>query len=185
MKDDMMLRQIEFRQAINAYRKSDSSRWVSALWCSRIVGNYERGATLGLASDMGVSVDTIEWMAHAYILFKDLAKLDGKRLYVFAARRSGYVYLSHFRALYNARERYDLSNEETFELLVDIVQAEGDISSRDVDVHVQNKWGKERNWQYYAQRAVKELDKVIQHPQCPADGRRILQEAYSYLGDNA
>lgn len=76
------LRRVYVQQAARAYRKSDKERWKSALWCSRVVGKYDRGATKGLAEDMGLSVDTVEDLAHAYMLFEDLCKLPDARLFV-------------------------------------------------------------------------------------------------------
>ena len=71
-KDEKKL-QLWFEHACAAYKNSDAGRWEAARWCAKIVGKYERGATIGLASDMGVSPDTVENLAHAYLMFIELA----------------------------------------------------------------------------------------------------------------
>ena len=47
--------QIWYANACTAYKNSDNGRWEAARWCAKIVGKYEKGATIGLADDMGVS----------------------------------------------------------------------------------------------------------------------------------
>lgn len=186
---------LEIQNAISCYRKSDASKWHCALWCSRVVGKYERGATVDLASSMAVSVDTVENMAHAYTMFEILCNSDGNidekiarlknvRQYVFNARRSGYIYLSHFRALYDAMKRYGLTNAQLLSLLVDIVQAEGGLSSRDVDEHTSRKYGKQKNWMYFATLAKKELQKLRGCPDFPHEGSSVVDPAIEWLNDN-
>jgi hypothetical protein len=174
-----------FKKAADAYRKSDDTKWVSAFYCSQVVGNYERGATLGLASDMGLSTDTIEDMAHAYSLYNELRRMPDAALFVRSARQSHYVYMAHFRALYDAKDHYKLSNEEILKLLLDIVQGEGQISSRDVDQHAREKYGDTRTWEFFAQKANKSLTTLLNQPDLPTDGRRIINEAFSWIGDHA
>lgn len=184
-----MNRNYEFvaKNACDAYKGADKSRWVAAYWCSGIVGYYERGATLSLANQMGVSVDTVENLAHAYSLYNELRSY---REYEFSkivavARRHPRVYMNHFIALYKARETYGLSNEQIISLLVDIVQANGQLSSRDVDNHVQSRYGKERPWYFYAQRAQKEITKALMCPDLPGAARKVLQSVYEVIGDQA
>lgn len=181
------LKLVYARKAAETYRKKDGYDWQSALWCSRIVGRYERGATLGLADDMGVSTDTIEDRAHAYQLFEKLCKFDGGRfrLFVFQSRRAPYVYLAHFRALYDLQISYNLSDSQILDLLLDIMQNEGGLSSRKLDDHVRSRYGDTRDWTYYAQRAQKELSKLLGQPDFPKEGREKAQDLFSYLGDQA
>lgn len=158
-----------FKLATDSYRKSDDALWVSTLACAGVVGNYDRGATMGLASDMGVSPDTVEDLAHAYTIYNELCELDeGKfRQFVRQARKSPYIYYSHFRALYDARSQYKLSNNQVLDLLMDVVQAEGSISSRGVDGHTRGRFGDTRGWEFYAARTEKELGQTLQQPDLP------------------
>jgi hypothetical protein len=184
--DSEKLREVYVRKAIETYRKKDGYDWQSALWCSRVVGNYEKGATLGLADDMSVSTDTIEDRAHAYMLFEKLGKLEGGvfRLFVFNCRRAPFIYMSHFRALYDLQNAYNLSDYQVLDLLNDIFQAEGGLSSRKLDTHTRSRYGDTRGWQYYAARAMKEINKTLQEPDLPQDGRKKLAEVYNWIGDN-
>lgn len=158
-----------FKLATDSYRKSDEKLWVTAYACGQVVGNYDRGATMGLASDMGVSTDTIEDLAHAYSIYNELCELDeGKfRQFVRNARKSPYIYYSHFRALYDARSQYKLSNNQILDLLMDVVQGEGNISSRGIDGHTRSRYGDTRGWSFYARRAEKELGMTLQQPDLP------------------
>lgn len=169
-------------RAHKAYLKTDESRWTFAFFCGQIVGNYERSASVGLASEMGVSTDTVEDMAHAYTLYRELRQMEGAAAFVRLARKAPYIYLSHFRSLYDARRNYNLSNADTLSLLMDIFQGEGTLSSRDVDKLTRDKYGDTRDWTYYANKAVKSLSKVLEQPHLPRKVRRSAKKAYYVLG---
>lgn len=158
-----------FKLATDSYRNSDEKLWIAAFGCAGVVGNYQRGETLGLASDMGVSPDTIEDLAHAYSLYKDLCEIDEgiHRQFVRMARRAPYIYYSHFRALWDARSQYKLNNGQILNLLMDIFQGEGDISARGVDGHTRSRFGDSRGWEFYAGRAEKELGETLKQPDLP------------------
>lgn len=175
-----------FKGAINAYRKSNDDKWVSAFWCAQVVGNYDRGATLGLASDMSVSSDTVEDLAHSYQLYYELCGFDcgSFRKFVRSSRRQPFVYYSHFRALHDAKNKYDLSVLQILDLLMTIVQAEGGISSRDIDNHARQRYGKETDWTWDASQVQKKLNKLIQRPDLPTDGRHKASELYNWIGEN-
>lgn len=174
-----------FRKATEAYRQGDAKTWVSAFYCSQVVGKYERGATLGLASDMGVSVDTIENLSHAYQLYHDLRQMPHASSFIRLARQSPYIYRAHFLALYEARERYHLKNEEILKLLFDIFMSEGSISSRDVDQHARDRFGDTRTWEFYGAKATKAIANLLNQPDLPQDGRKVVSDAFEWLGDNS
>jgi len=174
-------------KAVKAYRRSDGSRWVFAYFSSKIVGQYGRGGTLGLADDANVSPDTVEDHAHAYWMFDKLQNLqDGaERLFVRTARKLPFIYLSHFRALYDIQISHNLTDEQIMNLLADIVQAEGTISSRNLADHARSKYGDTRTWEYYGAKAMREVNKTLQQPDLPKEGRDILSDAFDWLGDNS
>lgn len=185
------LREVIVAQGVKAYNKSDKEKWKFNLWASKIVGNtergisYERGATLGFASDAGVSPDTVEDGAHAYWMFEDLCKIQGGiyRIYLFSARRSQYIHTAHFRALWDIKEMYNLDISQIFDLLVDIVQAEGDLSSRSLDKYARGRFGVDRPWDYYGNKAYKAIYSTLGHPDTPKDVRKVLVEALEKLGE--
>lgn len=187
MKTSVNQREVAVAQATNSYRRADKEHWKTALWCSKVVGKYDNGATLGMARDMSVSTSTIENHAHAYFMFQDLCSIDRQnaRLYVFQARRLPYIYYSHFRALYDARNDYKLTNEQCFNLLIDIVQAEGEFSARDIDQHVKSRFGDTKDWTFYAQKAQKHLDELLRQPDLPKEGKTKIVDAYNWIGDNS
>ena len=176
-----------FRLAIKSYKKSDESIWVTAFACGNVVGNYDRGVSMGLASDMGCSVDTIEDLAHAYLIYQELCNYEdeGKkyRQFVRQARKASYIYYSHFRALWDAKSQYKLTTKQVLDLLMDVVQAEGTISSRGVDGHTRGRYGDTRGWEYYAQRTQKELGQTLQQPDLPNLSETIgnLYKVSAYL----
>lgn len=160
--------------AIKAFRDANASDWKSALFASRIVGNYTPMQTRGFAEDVGRSPDTIEDRAHAYWLFERLCKLDdgAYRRFTHMTRRLPYIYISHFRVLYDAQKDYNLSDSQILNLLFDIVQSEGGISSRKLTDHIVQRYGDTRNWTYYAERVEKELNKLASEPSVPKEIRR-------------
>jgi hypothetical protein len=175
------------QQAIKHDLKGDAALWRSALFCSRVVGAHERGISLQLADEMGRSVDTVEDRAHAYWLFEKLCAMsDGThRRFVFLARRAPYVKLSHFRALYDIQSQHNLTDEEILNLLMDIVQAEGSISSRNLQDHARDRYGDGRDWTYFASKAMREIHKTLQQPDLPSEVRKVLADAFEILGDRA
>lgn len=158
-----------FKLATESYRKSDEVIWPALLACGMVVGGYDRGVTMGLADDMGVSVDTVEDMAHAYLIYKEMCEYEdgSRRQFVRHARKAPYIYYSHFRALWDAKSHYKLTTEQLLDLLMDIVQAEGTISSRGLDGHTRGRFGDTRGWEFYAARAEKELTQTLQQPDLP------------------
>jgi hypothetical protein len=177
------LTRVYAEQAIRHDLKGDLSLWRSALFCSRVVGTRDRGATLGLADDMGRSADTVEDRAHAYWMFEKLCKLN--RPFVFLARRMPYIHLSHFRALYDIQNQHKLTDPEILSLLMDIVQAEGGLSSRNLSDHARERYGDGRDWTYFAGKAMKEIHKTLQQPDTPGEVRKVLSDAFEILGDRA
>lgn len=191
-KSPIELRKIYTLQAIKTNRKSNNETWKSCLFCSMVVGKYvnsareaDRDSTRSLAEEMNVSPDTVEDRAHAYFIFRELCEYkDGRyRLLVFQARRLDFIYWSHFRALWDAKRSYNLNTFQIFELLMDVVSAEGDLSSRDIDRHTKERFGVERPWTYYAARANKSIAKVLESPDTPKDVRDILLQAFNKLGE--
>lgn len=170
------LREVYVQQANKHYHRSDHARWISALWCSRVVGKYDRGATKGLATDMGLSVDTVEDLAHAYQIFEDLCKLPDARWFVFSCRRAPWIYYSHFRALYDARQNYNLNDKTVLQILMDIYQGEGEISSRNVSDHVREKYGKVKSWSYYARKVEKDMQRLLTSPDVPRRVKKIIKK---------
>lgn len=163
-------RGLQYRSlATRGYRQSDDSRWVAAMGCAGVVGNYNRGETMGLASDLGVSVDTIEDLAHTYAVYNKLCEMeDGKfRQFVRQARKAPYIYCAHFLALYELQRQYNLHDAQLLDTLNDIVQAEGDISARGLDAHIRSRFGDTRTWDFYGGRAAKELATTLQQPDLP------------------
>jgi len=187
------LQQVYAKQAGIHYGRSDDQKWIFNLWCHLAMygsdgkKKYERGATLAIADEHGISEDTVEVSGNAYTMFRQLCEFDGGKFrnYVFAARSMKYVYTSHFRALWEAMQRYNLSLADCLSLLVDIVQAEGGISSRKIDSHTRDRFGDTRDWTYYGQRVMREVSKTLSQPDLPKDIRAVLQETFNALGDSA
>lgn len=164
-------------------KRGDDAAWCSALFCSKIVNNPEAGfgATLALAGEMGRSPDTIEDRAHAYWMYERLCAID--RRFTRVARRLPYVHLSHFRALYDIARANNLTDYEAMSLLMDIVQAEGSLSSRNLSDHARERYGDGRDWTYFGARAMKEIHKTLQQPDTPRKVRDALLLAHEILDD--
>ena len=181
------LRKVFVSQAVKHDQSSDKAMWLSSVWCEKVVGGYERGATLGLADDMSRSVDTVEDRSHGYELFKRLCLLDGGtyRRFVFEARRAPYIHFSHFRALHDFQNIFELHDAQIISLLQDIVMAEGGISSRSLESHIGQKYGDSRTWKFYARKTMKELSKLLNQPDLPIDVKKKAQILFSELGDES
>lgn len=175
----------DIERAANSYKRSDDGRWVAAYFSSRVVGRYELGATIALANRMGRSSDTVENLAHAYAMYSELRAEPKYRRLVRNVRKMPFIYYSYFRALYKARQDYGLTLDQVMSILIDMVQAEGSLSQRDLDQHIIDRFGDSRNWQYYGSKAMKEIHKTLQQPDLPKEIRDVLIPAYERLGDKA
>ena len=144
------------------YKRGDVARWVAAFWCAQVVGKYDRGATVGLAGDMGVSVDTVANLAHAYSIYAELRAVPNFRHATALMRKMPTTYYSHFRALYDARRDYNLTMEQVFDIVIDIYQGEGGISSRDVDEHARNRYGV-INYRRELRRLMKATERALEN----------------------
>ena len=105
--------------------------------------------------------------------------------FVNTARKLPFIYLSHFRSLYDAKNSFGLTNEQVLSLLLDIVMAEGSLSSRDIDKHTRKKYGKEKTWFYHAQRANKELLSMVNSEDFPKRGRKMIVRVIEWLSSKA
>lgn len=180
-RDPDALQRIRYGEAIKAEQKANKNTWASCLWCWQVAGKYKEGGVKGLASDMGKSDDTVYDRAHAYEIFVELCNFDyGRhRYFVHAVRRLPYVYWSHFRAMWDAKKDFELTTSQVFDLLMEIYQGEGSISSRGLSEVVEGKLGVQRPWTYYANRALKEMQKTINQPKTP---RKIKSQMKKIIG---
>lgn len=172
-------------RAAGSYKKSDDGRWVAAYWSSKVVGTYAIGGTLELSKRMGCSTDTVENLAHAYMLYNDLRADPRYRQTTRAIRKMPYIYYSYFRALYKAREDYSLSLEQIHDLLVDILQAEGGLHLSSLENHIRDRFGDTRDWRFYGTTALKHIGKLLQQPDIPDDVKAVLIPAFEVLGEQA
>lgn len=175
-------------QAYGADRASNEKKWIACLWSSRIVGNkkYGYGATIKLADRLGVEVDSVEDYATAYRAFESLCAISPMhRVVVFAARRAPYIHYSHFRVLGEAYTKYNLSIEVVFGYLMDVIQAEGNLSVNKLEMRLKQKHDKELTWEYWGQQAMKAIHKTINQPDVPDHVKAVLLPAYEVLGDQA
>jgi hypothetical protein len=86
--------------------------------------------------------------------------------------------------LYTARHRYKLTLAEVFDTLRDIVLDEGGISSRDVDAHISDKYGREKDWRTYAEAVQKKLASALKCSDLPEPGRKIFMDTFNWIGNN-
>lgn len=175
--------QRDIERAATNYKLSDNGRWLACYFASRVVGSYRFGATLELSERMGVSVDTVENLAHAWEMYAEFRAVPEYRNAVRAIRKMPYIYYSYFRALYRAKMDYGLDTEKLFMLLNDILQAEGDFSLKDLEIHLIDRYGDSRDWTYWGKKAHKAIHKALQQPDLPKRARKKLRGAYEVLGD--
>lgn len=169
-------------QAHRADRSSNEKKWIECLWSSKIVGKYS-SRTKDLADRLGVEVDTVEDAAHVYWIFEELVSANDNlyRTVVFAARRSPFIHVSHFRVLYDAKIKYNLTIEQIFMYLLDCIQQEGGMSARALERNLKQKHDKELDWTWYAQGTLKSISITLGQPDLPDEIRKVLQPAYDKL----
>lgn len=106
---------------VKRYREGSTKLWATASMANMIVGNNEIGSTLSFASDLAVSVDTIEYWSRAYSTFLFLLPyFKETRDYLHFPtlhhiRRS--LTISHFAIMGRLLRKYDLSPQDAIEIL--------------------------------------------------------------------
>lgn len=177
----------DIERAALSYKHSDGGRWAAAFYAARVVGRkpVQFGATIALADRMGVSVDTVENLAHAYELYAEFRSDPHYRKVILSIRKLPYIYYSYFRSLYKAKANYKLTLDQVYAILLDVVLAEGELKQGDLDQHIQDKFGDTRDWTYFAQKAQKEIHKTLQQPDLPEDVKDALIPAFNALGRKA
>lgn len=161
-------------------KRSDGEIWNSALFCwlaagPKINGRYADGSIDGLAGDLNRERDTVEDRVHGYELFQHLCLFEaGKfRIFVFQCRTAPWIHFSHFRALYDLQVSFSLSDADIISTLFDIYQAEGGITSRNLEDHMRKKYGIIRDWTYYGGKACKALALTLGQPDLPTTSEEI------------
>ncbi len=172
-------------RAALSYKRSDAGRWAAAYFAAQVVGTYELGATIRLANRMACSTDTVENLAHAYMLYNELRRIPEYRQVMRSMRRLPFMYYSYWRSLYKAKRDYGLTLEQVFKILVDMVQAEGGLRQGDLDKHIQERYGDTRTWHYFGARAMKEIHKALSQPDLPDSVKAVLLPAYEVLGEQS
>lgn len=184
MTDNKVQRAIH--EAMRGSQQTDDGHWKLARAANWVVGKYEKGATREMAEAVGRSISTVEDHAHAWLLYVDFCLMgDLHRETVFNARKLPFVHYSHFKTLYDLKEKHNLTLEQTWGYFLDVLYAEGDITVRALEFMVEEKHGDEVTWQWYLGKAQKHLQNALNDPTLPKDGRDALKSAYNWIGDNA
>lgn len=173
----------DIERAAVSYKRSDDGRWVAAYFAARVVGTREFGATIQLANRMGRSTDTVEGLAHAYSMYAELRADPRYREGVRKMRKMPYFYYSYFRALWKAKQDYGLTLEQVWDILVDMLHAEGTLHLSHLEQHVRDRFGDTRNWTYWGARTLKELGYLLNQPDIPDDIKEMIVPVYNKLGE--
>ena len=106
------------KRMYTSYRKGSDYRWVACLCASRIVGKYDRGATLAMGKLLALSVSQIENLARAGVVYRWLRPLARD---LPAIRKA--LTPSHFSVLGEMIRKYEPSLIQAVELLRDAAHA--------------------------------------------------------------
>lgn len=104
------------RIVVTQYQAGSAHRWKACLAASCVVGKYDRGATLSLASDLCLSVSQVENLAHAgwgWRVFRKYFQGFG----VASATRQRLT-PSHFCVMFDLWREYEFSPWDAAETLV-------------------------------------------------------------------
>lgn len=183
--DKLKLQKI-IKDAVRGSQHADNGHWEIARAANKVVGKYKKGATSEMAEAVGCSISTIEDHAHAWWIYTDFCLMgDIHRETVFNARKLPFIHYSHFKTLHDMREKYNLTLEQAWSFFIDVLYAEGDLSVRALEYMIDEKHGEEVTWQWYLGRAQKSIWSALNDPGLPQDGRKVLNEAFEWIGDNA
>lgn len=164
-----------YSQAADCYRAQDRQGWRFAALAACSGGTYK-----DLADYIGgVSPDKVESHAHAWEMYRDLWREYGGM--ITHVRRMPYVYISHFVVLHRIRRKYAVSLAVCYSYLIDVLQAEGDISSRDLMLQADHEHGLARALPYEANRARGALKTLLTRGDLTIDDRRLFVQTLERL----
>lgn len=93
------------RRVVTNYLLGNRYRWVACLAASRIVGRYDPGATLAMASDMGISISQVENYAAAGRFYRKFRRYMPQVGIDAAARRR--LSPTHLTVAYHILTKYE------------------------------------------------------------------------------
>ena len=172
--------------AVRGSQRTDSGHWEIARAANKIVGKYQKGATRDMAEAIGATAGMVEDHAHAWWMYVDFLNMGkAHRIWTYQARKMPFIHYSHFRVLYDLRQKYNLTLEDTWDYFWSVVMAEGTISVRALEFMVDEKHGDEVEWSWYCSKALKYLQPAFNDPKLPDDGREVIKKAIQWIGDRA
>lgn len=164
-----------YSHAASAKQEEDVSGWRLAVYAANVGGTYK-----DLAEFIGgVSPDQIETKAHAWDMYRSLRREYGP--IVGMLRRLPYIYYSHFSALYKIKAKYKLDNESVFDMLMEVFQGKGSVSTRMLRTQADNDMGNERALPYEAGKAHAALGRLLSRGDLAPRDRQLLAQAFSIL----
>jgi hypothetical protein len=117
-------------------------------------------------------------------MYEELCKIDDgvHRLFVRHVRKLPHIHFSHFRQLWDIKQKYNLHPSDCLSLLHDLYN--GEASSRELADIAKTKYGEQMHWTYYTQKVMKTVHVALGQPDLPNHIRKKLTETYEVLGDD-
>lgn len=139
------------RITVSEYQAGTTHRWRACLAASCVVGRYDKGATLSLASDLCLSVSQVENLAHAGWGWRVFRKFG-----ITSATRNRLT-PSHFCACFDLWRELEFDPWEAAEILTESAQHGASVAAmRDA---IEGKFGPDRGdmWRRRLGRVVKQV----------------------------
>lgn len=136
-------------------RKSDRNLWVAGFYAARVIGKYEKAATIAISDRSGKSIATVQNWAHAVWMYQALRLTGNFRVVRFYRQE---LTITHFWTLWEKCNKYNLTSRDAvkyFDQMLDY-RSQGepwsaDALAREIDAH-EDKAGNVPGWSYYAPR---------------------------------
>ncbi len=154
------------RRMIQGLRDSDSSVWVACLSASRIVGNYDEGATKDFAEAMAaaigkkLSVSQIENYAKAGVAYRFLRKF-AKDLP--AIRRA--TSMTHFGVMWELFRKYEFSPLDMVEDLRTAAENDVSVASMKIEITNREEHSETPDWELRGKTIYKKMKRLIEDPE--------------------
>ena len=165
------------QEAISKYREGTASRWAFAEASEKIVGRYERGATLDLAARCGISTSMCEDYARAGLIWKT-ALMQFPEQQKQLERMRAVLPISHWTTLADLWKRLEFELYDGLTLLEEVAAEDKIITVMEwrslLLGHFADGGGK-MEWQAKFDTAIAKLGSMVNDFGCPETLRSLAQ----------
>lgn len=172
------------RLAVVCNQKGEKFKWVTCLHVSKVVGSGGDGATVALANDMAVSVDSLEKYAMAYKMYDCIRRypVRSDQFHSMLEVRNR-LSIKHFWTISQLWRRYEFDPTELVDYLVTAAEYGTSVETMRTAIVGANETDYKNGWKQLLARSVTNLLKVTEDYSVPLEIRDLTNVYLQDVGE--